>query len=120
MLKRFVVAFVAFVGLIVPGTFAMALLAAPPARPEARGLSDCGRSLADAQAIVAAMRSRIKGLRGQRRSEICTATQLDFFEVVKARGVIASCKSDTEREHDLRRFDADVARTNDAIAARCL
>ena len=34
MLKRFVLAFFAFIGLIVPAAFALALLAAPPARPE--------------------------------------------------------------------------------------
>ena len=34
MLKRFILAFVAFVGLIVPDTFALALLAAPPARQD--------------------------------------------------------------------------------------
>ena len=36
VVKRFVKAFVAFVGLVVPGTFVMALLAAPPAKPPPR------------------------------------------------------------------------------------
>jgi hypothetical protein len=76
VLKRFVVAFVAFVGLIALGTFAMAVLAAAPARREPRRLSDCDHNLADPQAIVAAMRSRFKGLRGHDRSEICTAALL--------------------------------------------
>lgn len=120
MLKRFVVAFVAFVGLIVPATFTLAVLAAPPARPAAQHLSDCDRDLADSHAIVAAMGARIERLRGQDRSEICTATQLYFFEVVKARAVTALCKSGAERERDLRRLDANVAHINDAIGARCL
>ena len=34
MLKRFFRAFLTFVGIIVPGTFVLALLMAPPARPE--------------------------------------------------------------------------------------
>ena len=62
VLKRFVVAFVAFVGLIVPATFTMAVLAAPPARQDAPHLPGCDRNLADASAGVAAMQARIKGL----------------------------------------------------------
>jgi hypothetical protein len=120
VLKGFIVAFVAFVGLIVPATFTMAVLAAPSARPEAPHLPGCERNLADASASVAAMQARIKSLGGADRSEICTATRLYFFEVVKARAVTALCKSGTELERDLGRFDADVAHANDAIAARCL
>jgi len=119
VLKGFIVAFVAFVGLIVPATFT-AVLAAPSARPEAPHLPGCERNLADASASVAAMQARIKSLGGADRSEICTATRLYFFEVVKARAVTALCKSGTELERDLGRFDADVAHANDAIAARCL
>jgi hypothetical protein len=120
ILMRFVVASVAFVGLIVPATFAMAVLAAPPAPPEAPHLPGCDRNLANASASVAAMQARIKSLSGVDRSEICTATRLYFLEMVKARAVTALCKSGTERERDLGRFDADVAHANEAIAARCL
>jgi hypothetical protein len=120
VLKRFVVAFVAFVGLIVPATFTMAVLATPPARPEARHLSDCDRDLADSQAVVAALRARMEGLNGRGGSGACKATQLYFFQVVKARAVTALCKSGPERKRDLRRLDADVAHINDAIAAHCL
>jgi hypothetical protein len=112
---RFVVACVAFVGLIT-----MAVLAAPPARQDAPRLPGCDRNLADASAGVAAMQARIKSLSGVDSSEMCKATQLYFLEVVKARAVTALCKSGTERERDLGRFDADVAHINDAIAARCL
>src|SRR6516225_8083940 len=108
VLKRFVVAFVAFVGLIVPATFTMAVLAAPPARPEAPHLPGCDRNLADASASVAAMHARIKNLNGVDRSEICKATRLYFFEVVKARAVTSLCRTGTERERDLDRLDADV------------
>ena len=120
LLKRFVVSLVAFVGLIVPATFTMAVLAAPPARQDAPYLPGCDRNLADASASVAAMQTRIKSLSGVDRSEICTATRLYFLEVVKARAVTALCKSGTERERDLGRFDVDVAHANEAIAARCL
>jgi hypothetical protein len=66
------------------------------------------------------MQALIKSLGGADRSEVCTATRLYFFEVVKARAVTALCKNGAELERDLGRFDADVAHANDAIAARCL
>ena len=114
------VSLVAFVGLIVPIIFTMAVLAAPPARQEAPHLPGCDRNRADASASVAAMEARIKSLSGVDRSKICTATRLYFLEVVKARAVTALCKSGTERERDLSRFDVDVAHANESIAARCL
>jgi hypothetical protein len=66
------------------------------------------------------MQARINSLAGVNESEICTTTRFYFLEVVKARAVTALCKSGTERERDLGRFDVDVAHANDAIAARCL
>ena len=120
VLKRFTVAFVVFVGLIIPGTFAMAVLAAPPARLEVPHLPGCDRDLADVSAKVAEMQARIKSLSGVDKLEMCTATRFYFLEVVKARAVTALCKSGAERERDLGRLDADVARINDAVAARCL
>jgi hypothetical protein len=120
VLKSFIVAFVAFIGLIVPATFTMAVLAAASARPKAPHLPGCERNIADASVSVAAMQALIKSLGGADRSEVCTATRLYFFEVVKARAVTALCKNGAELERDLGRFDADVAHANDAIAARCL
>lgn len=86
MLKRFILAFVAFVGLIGPATFALALLAPPPARPGPVQPPSCNRTLADATGGVAAMQARIKSLGASAGPEICTATRLYFLEVVKARG----------------------------------
>jgi hypothetical protein len=120
VLRRFVLAFFAFVGLIVPATFGLAVLAAPPARPEPVQLPGCDRNLAAASAGVAAMQARIKSLGSATGRETCTATRLYFLEVVKARAVTALCKSGAERERDLGRFDADVAHINEAIATRCL
>ena len=120
LLKRLVIAFIAFVGLTVPATFAMAILVAPPARPEARPLPGCDRNLAEASARVTAMQVRIKSLSGIDRSEICTVTRLYFLELEKARAVTALCKAGTERDQDLDHLDAGVAHINDAIAKRCL
>lgn len=53
MLKRFLLAFIAFIGLIVPGAFTQALLAAPPASPAPLQLPGCDRNLADANTPAA-------------------------------------------------------------------
>lgn len=118
--RRFVTALTGFVGLVVPVTLTMAVLAAPPARPEAPKFAGCDRNLAKASASVAAMQARIKSLSGIERLEVCKATQLYFLEVVKARAVTALCKNGAERERDLDRLDADVEHINNAIATRCL
>ena len=119
-LRRFVVASVAFVGLIIPVTFTMAVLAASPARQESSPLSGCDRDLADANAKAAAMQAWVKASAGAGSSDVCRATRFYFLEMVKARAVTALCKSGPERDRDLGRLDADVAHINDAIAARCL
>jgi hypothetical protein len=79
----------------------------------------CDRNLANASASIAAMQARMKSLGTASISDTCTATRLYFLEVVKARAVTAECKSGPARERELRRFDADVEHTNEAIAARC-
>ena len=119
MLKRFLLTFLAFIGLIVPAAFALALLVAPPARPEPLQPTGCDRNLADASASVAAMQARIKSLGAGGGPEICNATRLYFLELVKTRALTAVCKTGAERERDLGRFDFDVEHTNEAIAARC-
>ena len=115
MLKRFVVAFVLFVSLIVPGALALALLAAP-AYPAAMNSQGCDRNLAAALVSVAASAARAKQRGG---AEMCRATRLYFLEVVKARAVTALCKTGPERERELGRLDADVEEINASIAARC-
>jgi hypothetical protein len=119
MLRRFVLAFLWFAGLVVPTAFALALLAAPAARPEPAIPPGCDRSLADATANVATMKA-IRGLGAVAGPDTCTSTRLYFLELVKARAVTALCKNGAERDRDLGRFDADVEHTNEAIAARCL
>ena len=62
MLNRFLQAFLWFAGLVVPTAFALALLAAPAARPEPAIPPGCDRSLADATANVATMKTRVRTL----------------------------------------------------------
>ena len=118
MIKRFVIAAIAFVALIVPSAFAAALLAAP-ARPSPLPQTSCQRHLAVASASLAAMPARMRHLATLERADACSATQLYFMELVKARAIIAVCKRGPERERTLGRFDADVERINNAIAADC-
>jgi hypothetical protein len=113
--KRFIVAFVTFIGLIIPAAFALSLLAAP-ARPAPLEQPGCERTLADALANVTSLQARAKTARG---AEACAATRLYFLEVVKARAVTALCKNGPERERELGRLDADVENINSAIAASC-
>ncbi len=117
MLKRFVLAFVYFVALIVPAAFALALLAAPasPATPiEQPG---CERSLAAVTASIATLKARLKDLKPG--AEICSATRLYFLEMTKFRAVTALCRTGPDRDRELGRLDADVEHINEAIAARC-
>ena len=115
MAKRFIVAFIGFIGLIFAAAFALALLAAP-ARPAALESPGCERTLADAAANVTVLQARAKAAHG---AEACAVTRLYFLEVVKARAATALCKSGPERERELGRLDADVETINNAIAARC-
>lgn len=118
MLKRFILAFAGFVGLILPATFAMALLMAPAVPAATQEPQGCERSRAEANAGVATLQARVKTI-STAGPEMCSATRLYFLEVVKARAVTAVCKSGPERDRELGRLDADVAHINEAIAARC-
>ncbi|HEX5516097.1 MAG TPA: hypothetical protein VFX32_00735, partial [Pseudolabrys sp.] len=62
MLKRFLFAFIAFIGLIMPGAFTLALLAAPPASPAPLQMPGCDRNLAEASTNVATIQTRLKWL----------------------------------------------------------
>jgi hypothetical protein len=118
VLRRFVLAFAAFIGLTVAATVVLALLAAP-ASPATVESSGCERSLADSNASLAAMQARVKSLGSAHAPEACTATRLYFLELVKARAVAAQCKSGPDRERELGRIDADVEHINETIAAQC-
>jgi hypothetical protein len=118
VLKRFVVAFFAFIGLIVPAALLLAMLAAP-ATPAPLERPGCEQNLASALANVAALQARLKTLAATPGPAVCNATRLYFLELVKARAVTALCKDGADRERDLGRLDADVEHLNETIAARC-
>ena len=122
MLKRFLFAFIAFIGLIVPAAFALALLAAPPASPAPLQLPGCDRNLADASTNVAAMQTRLKGLDAREGKDVCTATRLYFLEVVKARAVTALSKAGQSASASLaawmRTWNTSMRRSPPAAADR--
>ena len=119
MIKRFLFALFAFIGLIIPAAVGFAVLEAPPANPAPIRLPGCDHNLAQATSSVAAMQAKFKDTAAKEGPDTCTATRLYFLEVVKARAVTALCKSGPERERELGRLDADVEHINEAIAARC-
>ena len=119
MLKRFVKAAIAFVSVIVPGAFALALLAAPPAKPAAVQPLGCEQNLQAATARVTAFQARVRKLNAADDAEACTQTRLYFLEVVKARAMTALCAQGQERERALGRYDADVSQINERIAVAC-
>lgn len=119
MLKRFVKAAIAFVGLIVPGAFALALLAAPPAKPAAFQPQGCQYNLQTVNARVATSEARVQKLGTAGGAEMCKQTRLHFLEVVKARAVAALCEQGPGRERALSRYDANVSQINEHIAVAC-
>jgi hypothetical protein len=108
VLKPFILAFVTFVGLIVPATFALA----PPVRPEPVQPPGCDRTLATPPRLG----SKASALQPTRNFYRHAAL---FLEVAKARAVTALCKSGAERERALGVSTADVEHINEAIATHC-
>jgi len=119
MLKRFILAFLSFIGLIVPGAFLLALLVAPgkPGRPAEQ--PGCDRTVANANAS----RRGLAGAREKRRQRARRRNLQHhppvFSGMVKARAIIAVCRTGPDRERELGRLDADVEHINEAIAASC-
>jgi hypothetical protein len=119
MLKRFILATVAFIGLIVPGSFALALLAAPAKPAPLPDPPGCERAMKDAGASVAAWQTRLHKVSAGDSTQMCKLTRLYFLEMVKARAVTALCRHGSDRERLLGRFDADVDHINNSIATLC-
>lgn len=116
--RRFIIAWLSFVSLVLLTTLVFALLMSP-ARPAPLEPSGCERNLSEALGGVQAMQLRVKNLGEGGSAESCAAARLYFLELVKARAVTALCRSGSERERELGRLDSDVEQINNAIASRC-
>ena len=124
----FIRRFLIFIGLIVPSTFVLALLATPAksirVSPSRAAMVDpirdgCEHMLTEAVSRVAAMQARLKHFGDAHGPETCHETRLFFLEEVKERAVTAVCMAGVERERQLGRLDAGVEQANNAIAANC-
>ena len=118
MARRFLLRSVAFFGLIVPGAFALALLASP-AYPATVQTDSCGGTLQRAQVNLAAVQARVQQISKADGEKMCSLNQLYFLELVKTRAVTASCQHGAERDRALGRLDADVEHINGNIATMC-
>ena len=83
MLRRFVLAGVAFVALIIPGTFGLALLAAPAAPTAVIEPPACEQSLRNAGDTLAALQAQLAALARADRAQQCSATKLYFLAAVR-------------------------------------
>jgi hypothetical protein len=118
VVRRFLLRTAAFVGLIVPATFGLALLAAP-AYPAPVPADSCVSNLRQAQVSLAAVQARVSQTSKADDAKLCSLNQRYFFELVKTRAVTASCQLGAERDRALVRLDADVEHINGNIAAMC-
>lgn len=119
MRKRFLLAAVKFVALVVPGAFGLALLAAPAAHPAPLQADGCAGNLQRAHVSLAAVQAHVQQVGNADDTNLCSMNQRYFFELVKARAVTALCQHGPERDRALGRLDADVEHINSSIAATC-
>jgi hypothetical protein len=99
--------------------FALALWPSSPADAGTVDTPACKRDLTTASAGVSEAMNRIKGLTKVPGDDKCAAYRQHFLVVVKARAVIASCKTGTDRDTDVGRLDDTIEDINGAIAASC-
>ena len=78
----------------------------------------CKRELAAVVATVdEAARLKPGGVRADEAA--CTGHRTQFLSLVKARAVIAACKTGADRDHEVGRLDGNVEDINTFIAQGC-
>jgi hypothetical protein len=98
---------------------AVMLLVAAPARAGSIDSSACKRDLTSASAGVSETKARLKGLAKTRAEEKCAAYRAQFLVVVKARAVVANCKTGSDRDEEVGRLDGTIEDLNGGIAESC-
>jgi len=98
---------------------ALTLLVAAPADAGMIESSACKRDLSAASAGVSASKARLKGLTKGRAEEKCAAYRAQFLVIVKARAVVASCKTGSDRNEEVDLLDGTIEDLNGAIAENC-
>ena len=92
------------------------------AMPVSAGMRDtplCKTGLSASLASLGESSARVQRAGNNKGDEACVAYRSYFLEAVKARSVIAQCKTGPEREQDLGKLDSATEQANDGIAARC-
>jgi hypothetical protein len=96
----------------------VALLAATSAAAGTIDNPRCKRELAAVLATVdEAARARPGGVRAGEAA--CTAYRTQFLSLVKARAVVAACKTGVDRDQEIGRLDGSVEDINTFIAQSC-
>jgi hypothetical protein len=98
---------------------ALMLLHSVPARAGTVDTPACKRDLTTASAGVSDAMARMKGLTKAAGEDKCAAYRQHFLIVVKARAVIANCKTGPDRDADVGRLDGTIEDINGVIAASC-
>jgi hypothetical protein len=95
------------------------LLPAQPARAGTIETAACRRDLPAASAGVSETVARLKSLAKTRGEEKCAAYRQQFLVVVKARAVVANCKTGPDRDTEVDRLDGTIEDINGVIAESC-
>jgi len=99
----------------------LALMLLQPA-PAGAGSVDspaCRRDLTAIPAGLTETTARQKGLAKTRSDEKCAAYRQQFLVAVRARAVVANCKTGPDRDAEVDRLDGTIEDINGAIAESC-
>ena len=97
-------------------------LAASLAAPASAGTRDtplCKRDLAAMSATLNTVGTQVLRAGSSKNDDACFVYRTYFIEIVKARAVTAQCKTGSERDEELGRFDSAAEQANAGIAERC-
>jgi hypothetical protein len=90
-----------------------------PAGAGALDTPACKRDLHLASVGVTEAMARLKGLAKVTGEEKCAAYRQQFLTVVRARNVVATCKTGPDRDADVGRLDGTIEDLNGGIAESC-
>ena len=99
---------------------ALSLLSLPPAAAGTLDTPACKRDLDRASVGVTEAMARLKVLPKVCSEERCAAYRQHFLVVVKARNVVATCKTGPDRDQDVGRLDGTIEDINGGIAEACI
>ena len=102
----------------VASVLALTLLHPQPGRAGTLDSAACKRDLA-ASAGLSDSLARLKGLAKARGEEKCSAYRQQFLVAVRARAVVANCKTGADRDTEVGQLDGTIEDINGVIAETC-